>query len=104
FLDTSVQRAAYLVGDLLTSRMQQFEHTAAAEVPALLADQGATTAEAAAVGAYLKGLQDWQSGGHEWHARSSRYMNSGVTTPTEPGLRSRMRQHASVPHRPVGHL
>ena len=29
----------------------------------------------AAVLAYVKGLQDWQSGGHEWHMRSSRYMN-----------------------------
>ncbi len=27
--------------------------------------------------AYAKGLQDWQSGGHEWHLRSSRYMNGG---------------------------
>jgi germacradienol/geosmin synthase len=104
FLRTSVQRAADLVGDLLTSRMQQFEHTALTEVPALLADVGATTDEAAAVSDYVKGLQDWQSGGHEWHARSSRYMNSGVTTPTEPGLRSRARQHSHVLHRPVGHL
>ncbi len=104
FLGTGIQRAADLVGDLLTSRMQQFEHTAVAEVPALLADQGAAAAEAAAVGAYVKGLQDWQSGGHEWHARSSRYMNSSGTTPAEPGLRSRLRQHTHVPHQPVGHL
>jgi germacradienol/geosmin synthase len=27
--------------------------------------------------AYVKGLQDWQAGGHEWHLRSSRYMNQG---------------------------
>ena len=27
---------------------------------------------------YVKGLQDWQSGGHEWHMRSSRYMNEGA--------------------------
>jgi germacradienol/geosmin synthase len=104
FLGVGVQRAADVVGDLLTSRMQQFEHTAVAEVPVLLLGQGASAAEAVAVGCYVKGLQDWQSGGHEWHARSSRYMNSGVTTPAEPGLRSRMRQHVSVPHRPVGHL
>lgn len=32
-------------------------------------------AEIAAVLAYAKGLQDWQSGGHEWHMVSSRYMN-----------------------------
>jgi germacradienol/geosmin synthase len=104
FLDVGVQRAADLVGDLLTSRMQQFEHTAVAEVPALLVDQSASAAEAVAVGHYVKGLQDWQSGGHEWHARSSRYMNSGPTRPADTGLRNRMRQHAHVPHQPVGHL
>ena len=104
FLGCSTQRAADLVGDLLTSRMQQFEHTALAEVPALLADSAAAPDEAAAVAGYVKGLQDWQSGGHEWHARSSRYMNSGVTAPTEPGLRARARQHSRLPHRPVGHL
>jgi germacradienol/geosmin synthase len=104
FLGCPPQRAADLVGDLLTSRMQQFEHTAVAEIPALLADRGASPAEAAAVGGYAKGLQDWQSGGHQWHARSSRYMNSGTTMPTEPGVRTRARQHSRVPHQPVGHL
>jgi germacradienol/geosmin synthase len=104
FLGYRPQRAADLVGDLLTSRMQQFEHTAVAEVPALLADRDASLAEAEAVGGYAKGLQDWQSGCHEWHARSSRYMNSGDTTPTEPGLRTRTRQHARVPQQPAGHL
>jgi germacradienol/geosmin synthase len=104
FLGTGPQRAADLTGDLLTSRMQQFEHTALAEVPALLADAGATPLEAAAVAGYVKGLQDWQSGGHEWHARSSRYMNDGPTAPSETGARVRSRQHAHVAHRPVGHL
>jgi germacradienol/geosmin synthase len=104
FLGYRPQRAADLVGDLLTSRMQQFEHTAVAEVPALLADRGAWPAEAAAAAGYAKGLQDWQSGCHEWHARSSRYMNSGATGPAEPGVRTRARQHARVPQQPAGHL
>ena len=30
--------------------------------------------------AWVKGLQDWQSGGHEWHVRSSRYMNEGAVS------------------------
>jgi germacradienol/geosmin synthase len=104
FLRYRPQQAADLVGDLLTARMQQFEHTAVAEVPALLADWDASLAEAEAVGGYVKGLQDWQSGGHEWHARSSRYMNSGVTAPTEPGVRTRGRQLSRVPRQPAGHL
>lgn len=75
FLGCSTQQAADLVNDLITARVQQFETTALTEVPALLAEAGASPAERAAVAAYAKGLQDWQSGGHEWHLRSSRYTN-----------------------------
>ncbi|MGV9596838.1 terpene synthase family protein [Streptosporangium sandarakinum] len=80
FFDCPTQEAAELVNDLLTSRLQQFENTALIEVPALLAEHSASPSEVAAVAAYVKGLQDWQSGGHEWHARSSRYMNDVTAT------------------------
>ena len=75
FLGLSTQEAADRVNDLLTSRLQQFEHTAFTEVEPLFAQYGITPQERADVFAYVKGLQDWQSGGHEWHMRSSRYMN-----------------------------
>ncbi|QES47542.1 Geosmin synthase [Streptomyces venezuelae] len=75
FLGCSTQEAADASNDLLTSRLQQFEHTALTEIPQLAADRGLDPAEAAAVLAYAKGLQDWQSGGHAWHMVSSRYMN-----------------------------
>ncbi|MFC8567164.1 germacradienol/geosmin synthase Cyc2 [Streptomyces sp. NPDC057245] len=78
FFDCTTQEAADLVNDVLTSRLHQFEHTAFTEVPAVALEQGLTPAGAAAVAAYTKGLQDWQSGGHEWHLRSSRYMNRGA--------------------------
>ncbi|MFC7816090.1 MULTISPECIES: germacradienol/geosmin synthase Cyc2 [unclassified Streptomyces] len=78
FFDCTTQEAAELVNDVLTSRLHQFEHTAFTEVPAVALENGLTPAETAAVGAYAKGLQDWQSGGHEWHMRSSRYMNEGA--------------------------
>ncbi|MER7048510.1 terpene synthase family protein [Streptomyces jumonjinensis] len=80
FLGCTTQEAAEAVNDLLTSRLQQFENTALTEVPGLCLTQGLTPAECAAVGLYAKGLQDWQSGGHEWHMRSSRYMNKGLDT------------------------
>jgi germacradienol/geosmin synthase len=72
------QRAADVVNDLVTSRLQQFENTAATEVPPLLAEHGLHPIECLDVARYVKGLQDWQYGGHEWHLRSSRYMNSGA--------------------------
>ncbi|MDQ0840632.1 terpene synthase family protein [Streptomyces sp. V1I6] len=78
FLGCTTQEAADAVNDLLTSRVQQFENTALTEVPALCVDKGLTPQECTAIAAYTKGLQDWQSGGHEWHMRSSRYMNDGV--------------------------
>ncbi|MFF8840756.1 germacradienol/geosmin synthase [Streptomyces sp. NPDC015130] len=80
FLGCSTQEAAEAVNDLLTSRVQQFENTALTEVPLLAAEKQLSAAECAAVAAYAKGLQDWQSGGHEWHMRSSRYMNEGMVT------------------------
>ncbi|MEY9938193.1 germacradienol/geosmin synthase [Streptacidiphilus sp. MAP5-3] len=78
FLNCSTQEAADAVNDLLTSRLHQFEHTALTEVPELVTTQRLDPVEVAAVFAYAKGLQDWQSGGHEWHLRSSRYMNEGA--------------------------
>ncbi|MGY6026157.1 germacradienol/geosmin synthase Cyc2 [Streptomyces spinosirectus] len=76
FFGCTTQQAADTVNDILTSRLHQFEHTALTEVPALAMDLGLTPPEVAAVAAYTQGLQDWQSGGHEWHMRSSRYMNA----------------------------
>ncbi|WP_438490511.1 terpene synthase family protein [Streptomyces sp. S186] len=77
FLDCTTQEAADAVNELITSRLQQFEDTVLTELPTLFADRGLDPAGCAAVLAYAKGLQDWQSGGHEWHLRSSRYMNGG---------------------------
>ncbi|WP_327678735.1 terpene synthase family protein [Kitasatospora sp. NBC_00458] len=77
FLDCTTQEAAEAVNGLLTSRLQQFESTVFTELPQLFADSGLDPAGCAKVLAYVKGLQDWQAGGHEWHMRSSRYMNGG---------------------------
>lgn len=78
FLGYSPQRAANTVNDLVTSRMQQFENTALTELPLLFAEHRLGIREQLDVGKYVKGLQDWQAGGHEWHLRSSRYMNAGA--------------------------
>ncbi len=75
FFDCEVPKAAEIVNDLLTSRLQQFENTALVELPLLYAAMGTDPDKQMKVFKYVKGLQDWQSGGHEWHMRSSRYMN-----------------------------
>ncbi|MET9730700.1 germacradienol/geosmin synthase Cyc2 [Streptomyces sp. NPDC006458] len=118
FFGCSTQQAADTVNDVLTSRLHQFEHTAFTEVPAVALEKGLTPDELAAVAAYTKGLQDWQSGGHEWHMRSSRYMNERATSDSPwnrpPGgaadihalLASagaeRLRAHSHVPFQKVG--
>ncbi|MER5303344.1 terpene synthase family protein [Streptomyces lasiicapitis] len=84
FLGCSTQEAADSVNDLLTSRMQQFEDTFFTELAPLFAEKSLAPDQCADVLAYVKGLQDWQSGGHEWHMRSSRYMNEGATDRVSP--------------------
>ena len=55
------------------------EHRRSPSCPPLLRGARASTRTSAPPSlAYVKGLQDWQSGGHEWHMRSSRYMNEGA--------------------------
>ncbi|HEY5834097.1 terpene synthase family protein [Streptomyces sp.] len=124
FLGLSTQEAADSVNDLLTSRLQQFEHTALTEVEPLFQQHGLGPRERLDVFAYVKGLQDWQSGGHEWHLRSSRYMNGAhddarpagtLGGPTGLGtsaaqivpslaatMPQRVRAFTHVPHQPVG--
>ncbi|MEU3091585.1 germacradienol/geosmin synthase Cyc2 [Streptomyces massasporeus] len=84
FFGCTTQEAADTVNDVLTSRLHQFEHTAFTEVPAVALEKGLRPDEVAAVAAYTKGLQDWQSGGHEWHLRSSRYMNENAARGGSP--------------------
>ncbi|GGX10145.1 terpene synthase family protein [Streptomyces chryseus] len=118
FLGCTTQEAAEAVNDLLTSRLQQFENTVFTEVGPLCAEKGLGPEETASVLAYAKGLQDWQSGGHEWHMRSSRYMNGGgkAAGPATAGWgmaaatihltpraeTARLRRHSHVPYQHVG--
>jgi germacradienol/geosmin synthase len=127
FFDLTPQRAADLVNELLSSRLYQFENTVLTELPLLFDEHGLDPGERRDVLVYIRGLQDWQSGGHEWHLRSSRYMNRGVDTrppvqrilggPTGLGtaaasLRpsggalglSRFKSFTYVPYEPVGPL
>ncbi|MFF7039853.1 germacradienol/geosmin synthase Cyc2 [Streptomyces massasporeus] len=122
FFGCTTQEAADTVNDVLTSRLHQFEHTAFTEVPAVALEKGLRPDEVAAVAAYTKGLQDWQSGGHEWHMRSSRYMNENAVRGGSPwpgctGIGTsaadvrallatagaeRLRSHTHVPYQQVG--
>jgi germacradienol/geosmin synthase len=84
FFGTTAQQAADQVNEMLTSRMQQFENTALIEVPLLVEEYQLTPSARVDVARYVQGLQDWQSGGHEWHLTSSRYMNSAARPTSTP--------------------
>ena len=86
FLNVSTQEAANLTNELLTSRLYQFDNTAVTELPPLFEEHGLDPAARASVLLYIKGLQDWQSGGHEWHMKSSRYMNKEADNSQQPPL------------------
>jgi germacradienol/geosmin synthase len=88
FLGVGPQGAADLTNDILTSRLQQFENTTITELPSLFEEYGLNLLERESILLYVKGLQDWQSGGHEWHLRSSRYMNE--TANREPSVVERL--------------
>ena len=89
FFGVGPQEAADLVGDVLSSRLYQFDNTAVTEVPPLFEEYALNPIEREHVLLYIKGLQDWQSGGHEWHLRSSRYMKE------EKGAATRRRSSRS---------
>ncbi|HEY8544264.1 MAG TPA: germacradienol/geosmin synthase [Acidimicrobiales bacterium] len=125
FFRIPTQAAADAVNELLTSRLVLFEDTALTELPTLLDEHRVPPDERARVAAYVKGLQDWQAGGHEWHAVSNRYMNEATEGPggrlrgpaglgtaslrpplatVGRGLQHRARQRRFVPFARVGHL
>ncbi|WP_066361753.1 terpene synthase family protein [Herbidospora mongoliensis] len=74
FLGMTPQEAADTTNDLLTSRLLQFESTLLTELP----DLPLTPAERLAVVNIARSLQDANAGSHEWHLRSSRYMNEAT--------------------------
>ncbi|MBV9445004.1 MAG: germacradienol/geosmin synthase [Streptosporangiaceae bacterium] len=86
FLGYGPQQAADAVNDLITSRLHQFENTVVTELPPLFDERGLDLASRVRVLSYVKGLQDWQAGGHEWHMTSARYMNDrGKDSPADLG-------------------
>jgi germacradienol/geosmin synthase len=97
FFGCDPPKAAEIVNDLLTSRLQQFENTAVVELPLLYASMGTGPDDQRKVFKYIKGLQDWQSGGHEWHMRSSRYMNR--VDPSAPECSSPIFRELAGPER-----
>ena len=61
----------------LTSRLRQFEHVVATELPALFDQFDLDTSAREALLKYVKSLEDWAAGVIKWHLVSGRYRNLG---------------------------
>ncbi|MEV4443058.1 germacradienol/geosmin synthase, partial [Streptomyces sp. NPDC049577] len=92
FFGCGRMEALGIVDDLMNSRMREFQHVVATQLPAL-AEEFALDAEArAALDGYVQELKDWMSAVLTWHRKCHRY--------TEADL---LRHHAAPPAVPTPH-
>jgi germacradienol/geosmin synthase len=73
FFDCDHPTAVRIVNDLLSSRMRQFEHVAANELPVLCDDLGLDAAAREAVEEYVERLRHFVVGSVTWHRTILRY-------------------------------
>lgn len=93
FLDVDRMTARDIVADLMTARMQQFEHIVANGLPALLEEAGLDEQARTILTQHAEDLKEWMSGILEWHRHCARY--------TEAELR-RVRSPLGFSFRPSG--
>ncbi|MGF6884484.1 geranylgeranyl pyrophosphate synthase [Nocardia sp. GAS34] len=90
FLGGDLQQAVDTTADLVRSRLDQFEHVAAVEVPTMVEEYGLNPAESARVFDYIEVLRDSVPGWYEWFTRTARYpqdletANPAAVTAAEP--------------------
>ncbi|MEU7632859.1 polyprenyl synthetase family protein [Nocardia sp. NPDC049220] len=86
FLGCDLDQAVAMTSELALSRLDQFEHLAEVEAPAMVTECGLNPAESTNVLGYIEGLRDWVPGWREWFARTERYPQNpaAVTVHSEP--------------------
>ena len=94
FLEIDRRQAVEVVNNLMTSRMCQFEHIIATELPLIVDEFGLDAAARDALDGYVVGLQDWMAGILDWHMLCGRY--------PEPALRRRYRRNPQRLAGPTG--
>ena len=85
FLGITTEQAVRVVNDLMTSRMEQFEHVVATELDFVadafeLDDAGRTSLDA-----WVVMMQDWMAGILVWHQLSARYEEASLKELPAPG-------------------
>ncbi len=73
FLTVDAQQGVELVNDVLTARLEQFEHVVETELVCACDDACLSESERDRVGVFIQGARDWIAGDHRWHLESGRY-------------------------------
>jgi germacradienol/geosmin synthase len=73
FLEVDRWQARDAVNDLMTARMQQYEHILANDLPALFDEFDLEEDARQALTTYAENFKDWMSGILEWHRKCARY-------------------------------
>lgn len=73
FLSCTPQQAMGIAHDLMTARIQQFEHVASTELPVLYRERELDGSTRAAIEGYVRQLRDWMTGVVHWHRGTRRY-------------------------------
>jgi germacradienol/geosmin synthase len=73
FLGVDRWQARDIVNDLMTARLQQFEHILANDMRTLFEEYELDDRAQQMLLKYADGLKDWVAGILEWHAKGARY-------------------------------
>jgi germacradienol/geosmin synthase len=83
-LGSDLQEAVYRVNGLVTSRLRQFEHTSAVELPALFDRLNLDPITRQSILIYVEGLRDWMAGDLQWTLTTGRYNSNPERTAVAP--------------------
>ena len=84
FFDCDHPTALRIVDDLMTSRMRQFQHVAAHELPVLYDDFKLDEEARATLDGYVRELENWMSGILVWHRDCRRYTEADLRRHASP--------------------
>jgi germacradienol/geosmin synthase len=102
FLGITPAQAVAVVNDLMTSRMRQFEHIVADDLPIVAADLGLDHEQRAKLDARVVSRQDWMAGILDWHRLTGRYDEAELRRLKTPGAILPARRLATLLAGPSG--
>jgi germacradienol/geosmin synthase len=75
-----------IVNDLITARVQEFEHVVGSELPVLFEGAALDDSSRAAVLGYAQQLRNWLAAVLNWHEQCHRYAEADLIANSRPAL------------------